>query len=143
MATKSLVGNSRLCGCACNPCSPTEHSGRRNSCAETGNRTPAWRPKSCFPPGYVATGFGAGIAPEWDVKRMRAWARPLLPNGTLGAEKEFRGGSDLKSGVERQVRLDAADRVLTSVGLNCGFNDVNGIKAQSARLINTATSTTQ
>jgi len=91
-----------------------------------------------LPAGYVATGFGAGIAPEWDVKRFRVWARPLLEDGTLGDEKEFRGGVDLESGCERKVRLEAG-RVLTSAGLNCMVNDVNGIKANSAALIHTAT----
>ncbi len=102
-----------------------------------------WEPDSSLeaqvvlPPGYVATGFGAGIAPEWDVKRLRVWARPLHPDGTLGDEREFRGGADLESGVERQINLPP-DRVLTSAGLNCMFNDVNGIRADSARLVRRA-----
>jgi hypothetical protein len=87
-----------------------------------------------LPPGYVATGFGAGIAPEWDVKRMGVWARPLNPDGSLGEEKLYRGGSDLKSGFEKEVRLEPG-RVLTSAGLNCMFNDVNGIKASSSKLM--------
>ncbi|MBC8872832.1 MAG: hypothetical protein H8E44_25645 [Planctomycetes bacterium] len=91
-----------------------------------------------LPPGYVATGFGAAIAPEWDVKRFRVWGRPLAADGSLGEEKEFRGGADLESGVERQVNLPAG-RVLTSAGLNCMHNDINGIKAQSAVLVRTAT----
>jgi len=90
-----------------------------------------------LPPGYVATGFGAGIAPEWDVKRLGVWARPLGKNGTLGEEKLFRGGIDLKSGFEKTVRLEMG-RVLTSAGLNCMLNDVNGIKATSARITKTA-----
>lgn len=90
-----------------------------------------------LPSGYVATGFGAGIAPEWDVKRLGVWARPLNDDGTLGDEKLFRGGIDLDSGFEKTVRLPPG-RILTSVGLNCGFNDVNRIKATSARLIRTA-----
>lgn len=91
-----------------------------------------------LPDGYVATGFGAAVAPEWDVKRFRVWARPLSPDGTLGEEKEFRGGVDLESGVERQVRLPPG-RVLRSAGLNCMHNDINGIRATSAALIRTAT----
>lgn len=90
-----------------------------------------------LPAGYVATGFGAGIAPEWDVKRMGVWARPLNKDGTLGEEKLFRGGVDLQSGFEKQVQLPAG-RVLTAAGLNCMLNDVNGIKAASAALIRTA-----
>jgi len=90
-----------------------------------------------LPPGYVATGFGAGIAPEWDVKRLGVWARPLSKDGTLGEEKLFRGGIDLKSGFERTVRLEMG-RVLTSAGLNCMLNDVNGIKATSAKITKTA-----
>jgi hypothetical protein len=102
-----------------------------------------WEPDSHLeakvelPPGYVATGFGAGIAPEWDVKRLGVWARPLGKDGTLGEEKLFRGGSDLKSGFERAVRLEEG-RVLTSAGLNCMLNDVNGIKATSAKITKTA-----
>ncbi|MBN2473936.1 MAG: hypothetical protein JXB62_04980 [Pirellulales bacterium] len=91
-----------------------------------------------LPPGYVATGFGAAVAPEWDVKRLRVWARPLMPDATLGEEKEFRGGGDLVSGVEREVRLEPG-RILTSAGLNCSFNDINGIRATSAVLMATAT----
>lgn len=90
-----------------------------------------------LPPGYVATGFGAGIAPEWDVKRMGVWARPLNKDGTLGEEKLFRGGKDLQSGFEKQVQLPPG-RVLTAAGLNCMLNDVNGIKAASAALVRTA-----
>lgn len=86
-----------------------------------------------LPPGHVATGFGAGIAPEWDVKRLRVWGRPLLPGGALGEEKEFRGGQDLQGGCEKVIRL-APGRILISAGLNCMFNDVNKIKGASARL---------
>jgi len=89
-----------------------------------------------LPDRYVASGFGAAIAPEWDVKRFRVWARPLLPDGTLGEEKEFRGGIDLVSGVERQVNLEPG-RVLISAGLNCMHNDINGIRADSAVLVPT------
>ncbi len=87
-----------------------------------------------LPDGYIATGFGAGVAPEWDVKRLRVWARPLLADGSLGDEKEFRGGVDLESGVEKQVRCGPG-RVLISAGLNCMLNDINKIKASSARLV--------
>ena len=90
-----------------------------------------------LPPGYVATGFGAGIAPEWDVKRLGVWARPLQPDGTLGDEKLFRGGVDLESGFERTVRLELC-RVLTAAGLNCMLNDVNGILGTSRRVRRTA-----
>jgi len=101
---------------------------------EPGNNLEA---KVELPDGYVATGFGAGIAPEWDVKRFGVWARPLNKDGSLGEEKLFRGGIDLKSGFERKVQLDD-NRVLTGAGLNCMLNDVNGIKGTSAKLIQTA-----
>jgi hypothetical protein len=91
-----------------------------------------------LPEGYVATGFGAGIAPEWDVKRFGVWARPLNSDGTLGEEELFRGGIDLKSGFEKEVHAKQG-RVLTSAGLNCMLNDANGIKATSMALIRTAT----
>jgi len=90
-----------------------------------------------LPPGYVATGFGAGIAPEWDVKRLGVWARPLRADGTLGEERLFRGGVDLESGFERTVRLEPG-RVLTAAGLNCMLNDVNGIWGASRRLVRTS-----
>ena len=105
-----------------------------------------WEPDSNLearvelPEGYVATGFGAGIAPEWDVKRFGVWARSLNKDGTLGEEKLFRGGVDLEGGFEKKVRLEEG-RVLTSAGLNCMVNDVNGIKGTSARLIRTAEAT--
>jgi len=91
-----------------------------------------------LPDGYVATGFGARAAPEWDVKSLVVWARPLRADGTLGEEKEFRGGIEPEKGPEKQVRCEAG-RVLTSAGLNCMFNDINGIKATSAALVRTAT----
>jgi hypothetical protein len=91
-----------------------------------------------LPEGYVATGFGAGIAPEWDVKRFGVWGRPLNRDGTLGEEKLFRDGVDREGGFEKQVHLEPG-RVLISAGLNCGFNDANGIKAASATLAPTAT----
>jgi len=95
-----------------------------------------------LPEGYIATGFGAGIAPEWDVKRMGVWARPLKPDGSLGEEKLFRGGKDLQSGFEKEVRLESG-RVLTAAGLNCMLNDVNGIQAASRRLSLSATGRTK
>lgn len=103
-----------------------------------------WEPDShleavvVLPDGWVATGFGAGIAPEWDVRRLGVWARELQPDGTLGAEERlFRGGSDHNSGFEKTVRVEAG-RVLTSAGINCGFNDVNRVRATSARWTPTA-----
>jgi len=91
-----------------------------------------------LPDGYVATGFGARIAPEWDVKTLAVWGRPLLPDGTLGEEKEFRAGVEPKGGLEKRVNLEHG-RVLLSVGLRCAFNDVAGISARSAALRPTAT----
>ncbi len=95
-----------------------------------------------LPDGYVATGFGAAIAPEWDVKRFRVWGRPLSSSGSLGKEEEFRGGVDRESGVEKQVRLSPG-RILTSTGLNCMHNDINGILATSAIVRKTASSRTR
>ena len=77
----------------------------------------------------VSTAITALVAPD----AHAAMVRPLLPDGTLGEEKLFRGGVDLKSGFEKAVRLDKG-RVLTAAGLNCMFNDVNGIRGSSARL---------
>ena len=60
-----------------------------------------------LPPGYVVTGFGARAAPEWDVKGLVVWARPLAPDGALGDEKEFRGGKEPLKGPEKAVRAEA------------------------------------
>ena len=43
----------------------------------------------------------------------------------------------MKSGFEKTVRLEKG-RVLTSAGFNCMVNDVNGIKATSAKITKTA-----
>lgn len=91
-----------------------------------------------LPEGLVATGFGARIAPEWDVKTLVVWARPLGENGTLGEEQEFRVGIEAEGGLEKEVRLQPG-RVLTAVGLRCSQNDVAGIRASSARLRSTET----
>jgi hypothetical protein len=90
-----------------------------------------------LPDGYVATGFGARIAPEWDIKTLAVWARPILPDGSLGEEKEFRAGFEPNGGLEKIVRLEEG-RVLTSMGLRCSVNDVGGISGSSAALIRTA-----
>jgi hypothetical protein len=95
-----------------------------------------------LPPGYILTGFGARAAPEWDVKSLVVWGRPLGGDGTLGEEKEFRGGVEPAKGPERAVRLDPG-RVITSAGLNCGHNDINRIRATSRRLVRTAASRAQ
>jgi hypothetical protein len=91
-----------------------------------------------LPEGYVATGFGARIAPEWDVKTFAVWGRPLRPDGTLGEEEEFRAGVEPQGGLEKRVRL-APGRVLIAAGLRCASNDVAGISARSALLQRSAT----
>jgi hypothetical protein len=91
-----------------------------------------------LPEGYVATGFGGRITPEWDVKTLALWGRPLRADGTLGEEKMCRGGSEPAGGLERQVQLPPG-RVLSTVGLNCGFNDLNRIQSSSLALAPTAT----
>lgn len=90
-----------------------------------------------LPGGYVATGFGARIAPEWDVKTFAVWGRPLLPDGSLGEEKEFRAGVEPNGGLEKTIRLEPG-RVLISAGLRCSFNDVGGIRGKSAVVSRTA-----
>ncbi len=90
-----------------------------------------------LPEGYVATGFGGRIAPEWDVKTFALWGRPLLANGALGTEKMFRAGIEPNGGLEKQVQM-APGRVLTTAGMNCGFNDMNRIKCASMALVPTA-----
>jgi hypothetical protein len=90
-----------------------------------------------LPDGYVATGFGARIGPEWDIKTLAVWGRPLLPDGLLGEEKEFRAGFEPGGGLEKSIRLEKG-RALTSAGLRCAVNDVAGISGSSAALIRTA-----
>ena len=90
-----------------------------------------------LPPGYIVTGFGARAAPEWDVKSLVVWGRPLAKDGTLGEEKEFRGGIEPAKGPERNVRL-APGRAITAAGLNCGHNDIDRIRAASHRLVRCA-----
>ena len=92
-----------------------------------------------LPDGYVVTGFGARIAPEWDVKTLAVWGRPLRPDGTLGEENEFRAGVEPDKGLEKTVLLESG-RVLTGAGLRCGSNDVTAIRAASARVTRSATS---
>jgi len=91
-----------------------------------------------LPEGYAATGFGGRIAPEWDVKTLALWGRPLRADGTLGEEQLFRAGIEPEGGLERQIQLPVG-RVLSTVGLNCGFNDLNRIKCASLALGPTAT----
>lgn len=86
-----------------------------------------------LPPGMAVTGFGARAAPEWDVKSLVVWGRPLRKDGTLGDEQEFRGGKEPQKGPEKAVRLQPG-RLLTAAGLNCMHNDINAIRATSATL---------
>ncbi|MBN2506282.1 MAG: hypothetical protein JXQ71_06275 [Verrucomicrobia bacterium] len=94
--------------------------------------------KITLPDGYVATGFGGRIAPEWDVKTLALWGRPLRDDGVLGEPRAFRAGIESEGGLEKQIQLPAG-RVLGTVGLNCGFNDLNRIKCASFVLGTTAT----
>lgn len=87
-----------------------------------------------LPDGYVLTGFGARAAPEWDVKSMTVWGRPLNRDGSLGAEKEFHGGIEPDRGPERMVKAPDG-RVLVSAGMNMSFNDINAVRADSAALV--------
>jgi hypothetical protein len=94
-----------------------------------------------LPEGYVATGLGARIAPEWDVKTFALWGRPLHPDGSLGEEREFRAGVEPRGGLEKIVRLEDSSppRILISAGLRCSSNDVGGISARSALVARTST----
>jgi hypothetical protein len=91
-----------------------------------------------LPDGYVATGFGAGIKPEWDVNRFIVWARPLNADGTLGEEKDFRAGRNPESGPEQKIE-PVEGRILIGAGLNCMLNDVNRVHGKTAKLILTPT----
>ena len=50
----------------------------------------------------------------------------------------FRAGIEPNGGLEKEIQM-APGRVLTTAGMNCGFNDVNRIKAASMALIPSAT----
>ena len=89
-------------------------------------QTPKRRGTQLFP---RLVGGGSGMGRE---------AIPRLGPAVAGQrdaweKKEFRGGADLVSGVEREVHTGPG-RVLTSAGLNCMHNDINGIRADSAEL---------
>lgn len=87
-----------------------------------------------LPDGYVAVGFGARGAPEWDITTLRVWARKLNPDGTLGKVEIFNDGFAPENGCEREVLLGEPDRALTGAGLRFMFNDVIGIYARSSRI---------
>jgi hypothetical protein len=85
-----------------------------------------------LPPCYIAVGYGARAAPEWDIHTLVVWARSLEGDGRLGPMVEFRAGVDPSGGMERQF-LAEEGRVLTGVGLRMQFNDLTGIRAVTDR----------
>ena len=89
-----------------------------------------------LPDSYVACGFGARGAPEWDITTLWVWARPLLPGGSLGEVRIFKAGFKPEhEGLERKAVDLRPGRVLTGVGLRFASNDVAGIWASSARIL--------
>jgi hypothetical protein len=88
-----------------------------------------------LPDPYVACGFGARGAPEWDITTLWVWARPLEPGGTLGPVKIFKDGFQPEhEGLERKALDERPGRVLTGCGLRFASNDVAGIWAVSGEL---------
>lgn len=90
-----------------------------------------------LPDGWVAVGFGARGAPEWDVATLRVWGRPWdAARGSPGAElRAWSAGREPEAGLEREVLVEAADRILVGVGLRFHQNDIQGIYARSARAL--------
>ncbi|MBN1441209.1 MAG: hypothetical protein JXA90_00805 [Planctomycetes bacterium] len=87
-----------------------------------------------LPESYVACGFGARGAPEWDVTTLWVWARPLLEGGGLGEVRIFKDGFLPEHGLEREAVETRPGRVLTGAGLRFASNDVAGIWARSAEI---------
>lgn len=88
-----------------------------------------------LPPCYVAVGYGARAAGEFDIMTLAVWARPILPDGSLGPVEEFRAGYDAyHPDLERQF-LAEPGRVLTGVGLRMQFSDITNIWAETDRYV--------
>lgn len=83
-----------------------------------------------LPDCYVMVGFGARAAAETDVTTMWVWARPILPDGSLGPQEEFRSGFEPDHGLERQFQLPP-NRVMTGAGMRVSFGDVTGLYVES------------
>ncbi len=80
---------------------------------------------------YVAVGYGARAAGEYDIFTLVVWARPILLDGTLGEVEEFRAGYDAyHPSLEREF-LAETGRVLTGVGLRMQWSDITGIRAET------------
>ena len=91
--------------------------------------------KVLLPDGWVAVGFGAAGEPEWDVTVLRVWARPLKPDGTLGAMKAFSDGFKPERGTEREFITPDRDRIMVGAGLRFHHNDIQGIYCRSKRIL--------
>lgn len=88
-----------------------------------------------LPDGWIAVGFGARGAPEWDVATLRVWGRRWRREGDDGAVRAWSDGREPEAGLERSVLVDEPDRVLVGVGLRFHQNDIQGIYARSARVV--------
>ncbi len=88
-----------------------------------------------LPPCYVAVGYGARAAGEFDIMTLILWARPILADGLLGPVEEFRAGYEAYNpDVEREF-LAESGRVLTGVGLRMQFSDITDIWAETDRYV--------
>ena len=95
-----------------------------------------WEPdgpiEACIllPDCYVAVGYGARAAGEYDIFTLAVWARPICMDGTLGAVEEFRAGVEPDHSLEKEF-LAEPGRVLTGVGLGMSYSDINRIYAET------------
>jgi len=84
-----------------------------------------------LPDCYVAVGYGARAAGEFDIMTLAVWGRPILPGGSLGPVKEFRAGYEAYNpGLEKQFVIGGS-RVLTGVGLRMQYSDITNIWAET------------
>lgn len=85
-----------------------------------------------LPSCYLAVGYGARAVPEFDIATLAIWARPVLPDGSLGPMEEFRAGREPGGGLERHFIVEDG-RALTGVGLRMQFSDLTGMYVASDR----------
>lgn len=88
-----------------------------------------------LPEGWVAVGFGARGAPEWDVATLRVWGRRWRTEGDDGEVRAWSAGREPEAGLERSVLVKEPDRALIGAGLRFHQNDIQGIYARSARVL--------
>lgn len=86
-----------------------------------------------LPPCYVMVGFGGRATAETDISTMAVWARPLLPDGSLGPVEEFRTGSEPDHVLEQEFML-SGNRVMIGAGMRTSDGNVTGLYVESCEL---------